>query len=182
MAARSRVAYAMDVVVEEAEHLLLRHRLDSGHPFEAGVVVGHERDPGVADVRLSGERRLGVLRHVDDVPPGAAVPGGLGTGREPRSLHDDDRAAVVHGDARAVSPRRRARLRASASYGSASETWCGPSSNESKNVSTRPEVRSTSWSTTTKSPGWMVGCSDPAANGASRSRTPRSRMTATLAR
>ena len=85
-----------------------------------------------------------------------------------------------------VIPRRRApatnAARSAGSYGSASDTWWGPSANESKNVSGRPHVRSTNWSHTTKSPGWMCGCSEPAANGPSSARTPSSFIAHTFAR
>src|SRR4051794_41133650 len=53
--------------------------------------------------------------------------------------------------------------RSSGQYGSAKDTC--PTTGPSKNVSGRPHVRSTSWSTTTKSPGWIDGCNEPAAHG-----------------
>src|ERR687885_923185 len=58
-----------------------------------------------------------------------------------------------------------AALASSGQYGSANDTWAG--SGPSKNVSARPEVRSTSWSQTTKWPGFTWGWSDPTEHGAS---------------
>ncbi len=62
----------------------------------ARVVVGHERDPHVADPRLPGEGRLGRLGHVHHVPALPAVPVGLRPGAEPGALHHHDGAALHH--------------------------------------------------------------------------------------
>ena len=75
-----------------------------GIVLDAGVVVGDERDAGVVHAELAREIRLGILRHVDDVPALRAVPGRLGARGEARALHDHDGAAFVH---RHTDPRAR---------------------------------------------------------------------------
>ena len=113
----------------------------SGSADDSGVVVGHQRDRAERDASLACERRLRVLRHVDDVPAHLPEPLRLGTGREPRSVHDHDRASVVHRETlrcRDVDEQRHADA---ASYGSASDTCCGPSSEgvvESLDAARRP--------------------------------------------
>ena len=76
---------------------------DAGIVFDAGVVVGDERDAGVVHAELAREVRLGILRHADDVPTLRAVPARLRARREARAVDHDDRA------------RRRARSRRRAS-------------------------------------------------------------------
>ena len=70
--------------------------------------------------------------------------------------------------------------RRTGSYVSADDRWVtiGPS----KNVSTRPRVRSTNWSHTTKSPGLTASWSEPAAHGEIAAFTPSERIAQTLAR
>src|ERR671924_1506311 len=50
------------------------------------------------------------------------------------------------------------------------------------NVEGRPDVLSMIWSTTTNSPGWMSGWSDPDAHGPNTTRTPSSRSAQAFAR
>ena len=79
-----------------------------------------------------------------------------------------------------ASPAATATARSSGQYGSAKLMWLmvGPS----KNVWSRPEVRSTSWSQTTKSPGATPACSEPEAHGPRMRFTPSSRSAQTFAR
>ena len=58
--------------------------------------------------------------------------------------------------------------------------WFAPG--PSKNVSARPEVRSTNWSRTTKWPGSTWTCSEPTEHGAKMAPTPACCMAAMLAR
>ena len=112
-----------------------------GCAVDAGVVVGHEGDARVRDAELGGEHGLGVAGHVDHVPSHRPEPAALGTGREPRPVDHDHRAAVDHVGAGA--PRRVDEdPPSSLSYGSAKLWWCTGGS--SWNVSGRPQVRSTS--------------------------------------
>ena len=64
-------------------------------------------------------------------------------------------------------------------YGSAKSTWMPP---ESKYVSARPLVRSTSWSGTTTAPGPLSGFRLPTAHGPKTRRTPSLRSAHMLAR
>src|SRR5439155_1603391 len=64
----------VDIALEELEHLGLGHRLGSGLTLHAGVVVGDEGDGGVAQAQLPGQIGLGILGHVDDLPPLGPVP------------------------------------------------------------------------------------------------------------
>src|SRR5581483_1408316 len=93
-------ADALQVRLEEPEHLGLGHRLHAADALDAGVVVGDEGDGGVTHAELPGQVGLGVLGHVDDVEALAAVPAGLGPAREAGPLDDDHRARRVDGDAR----------------------------------------------------------------------------------
>src|SRR5688500_8254538 len=67
-------ADAVEVGLEEAEHLGLGDGLRARFPFHTRVVVGDEGDGGVTDAQLPGQVRLGVLGHVDDLPPLVPVP------------------------------------------------------------------------------------------------------------
>lgn len=58
------------------------------------VVVGDERDGGVAERELASEHGFRVPGHADDGPPLLGVPVRLGARGEPRALDDDHRAAV----------------------------------------------------------------------------------------
>src|SRR4051794_17048249 len=70
--------------------------------------------------------------------------------------------------------------RRTGSYVSADDRWLtiGPS----KKVSFRPDVRSTNWSHTTKSPGLTASCKEPAAQGEITALTPSERIAQTFAR
>ncbi len=78
---------------KNANTSLLGDRRHAGVVLDAGVVVGDERDARVVHAELAGEIRLGVLRHVDDVPTLRPVPTRLGARREPRSGDHHDRPA-----------------------------------------------------------------------------------------
>src|ERR1700674_1487794 len=60
--------------------------------FQAGVVVGYQRDVEEAHLQLARERDLRVLRHVDDVPSVGREPFALGPRGKARSLNDDHSA------------------------------------------------------------------------------------------
>ena len=93
----------MQVLLEEREHLLLGNRWHPGVVLDAGVVVGDECDAGVVHAELAREVRLGVLRHVDDVPALRAVPTRLGARGKAGTRDHDDRSRVVHPDAGALA-------------------------------------------------------------------------------
>ena len=64
----SVAAHLVDVVVHHPQHGVHVDRGNIVVVLDAGVVVRHQADVGEADAELTGERRLRVLRHVDDVP------------------------------------------------------------------------------------------------------------------
>src|SRR5207248_1141730 len=90
------LAEALVVLLEDADHLLVRHRLGT---LDADVVVRDHRDVRVAELELPGEAALRVRGHVDHVPAGLLEPARLGAGREARALDDHNRAAVADRDA-----------------------------------------------------------------------------------
>src|SRR5207248_2521102 len=152
---------------------------DAGVALEARVVVGDLGQPAVADAELAGQRRLGVLGHVDDVAPRVAKPARLGSGGEAGALDHHHRARAV-GDGADVARGLGQDVAELGAVGSAKLAW--PRTGPSRKVSGRPHVRSISWSQTTSSPGWMSARSEPAANGPITRRTPSWRRAHRLAR
>ena len=81
---------------EDRQHLVV------GHPrlaLDPRVVVGHQGERGEAHRQLPGDGRLGHPRHADDRPARLLVPPALRPGREPRTVDDDQRAAVLDREA-----------------------------------------------------------------------------------
>src|SRR5271166_5318464 len=62
---------ALVVAIEDLDDFVMG---DGWHTLEADVVVGDERNVRIAHLELAREVGLGVLRHVDDLPPLALEP------------------------------------------------------------------------------------------------------------
>jgi hypothetical protein len=93
------VANVAEVGLEHREHGLLGHRLHVRVLVEARVVIGDQGYPRERDPGLRGQRGLGGLGHVDDVPSGVAMRAGLGAAGEAGAVDDHDGAAVDGGHA-----------------------------------------------------------------------------------
>ena len=129
------------------------------------LLVGHEAERDL-HVALGGDDRLHALAAVADVEADHVA-----RRSRPRALEHAAPGLAV--DALHAGMRMRDVVPSTVTWWAGASSW---------NVSHRPHVRSTSWSSTTKVPGWSSGCSEPAEHGATRLRTPSSLIAHTLAR
>ena len=86
----------LDVRRERLQNRLGRDRRMPRVAGDSDVVVGDQREVGVAEAQLAREPALGIGGHVDEIPADRPVPGALGPGREARALDHDDRPSRVH--------------------------------------------------------------------------------------
>jgi hypothetical protein len=93
------LADALGVLVEHLHYLFRRDGLDLAFRHQPAIVVGNQRDVHDGNRQLQCEVRFGVLRHVDDFPAHRGEPLALGFGGEAGSVDDDNRAALVDGNA-----------------------------------------------------------------------------------
>ena len=120
--APDQAAHPCEVLRKDRQNLLVGDRLDAGTVEGAGVVVGHEGDAGETHPQLTGQGRLGDLRHVHHVAAECREPARLGPGGKAGALDDHHRAGLVNGDpsARAAAA---AVCRSAGQYGSAKVRW-----------------------------------------------------------
>lgn len=86
------------IAVEDPDDLRHINRLDSSDSLQSHIMIGNERNPAEADLRLSGEDDLRILCHVDDFPSLLMVGSALGACGESRAVHDDDRSSSLAAD------------------------------------------------------------------------------------
>ena len=139
-------------------HLGSRPRRRPRRARVPAVEVRDHGDRGVGDLGLAGELGLRHRRHADHVvaerPCRSAI---RRVGGELRPLHAHVGAALDEGDALGAWPRRCEPARRAAAPPDAPSTH-GRRSRRRRTTTARPCVRSTNWSTRTKSPGYRLRC------------------------